>query len=49
MLRERLHIPSTFDSDTYVSNVIEGVIGESLTQARSSIKKTVRRRLIAYI
>ena len=45
MLWEHLHIPSTFDSDSYVSNVIETAIGESLTQTHSSIKKTVRRSL----
>ena len=45
MLQDRLHIPSTFDSDTYVSNVIEAVIGESLTQTHSSIKNIVRHKL----
>ncbi|KAF8801059.1 hypothetical protein BYT27DRAFT_7039470, partial [Phlegmacium glaucopus] len=47
MLQEGLHIPSTFDLDIYVSNVIEVVIGESLTQTRSSIKKTIRNAINA--
>lgn len=46
MLRDRLHIPSTFDTDTYVSDLIETSISDSLTQACSRIKKTVCNILI---
>ncbi|PPQ80667.1 hypothetical protein CVT25_001629 [Psilocybe cyanescens] len=47
MLRDRLHIPSTFDTDTYVSDLIETSISDSLTQARSRIKKTIREAIKA--
>lgn len=41
ILAARLHIPSTYGQDVYVSNMIDAAIAEALTQARSNIKKAI--------
>lgn len=43
ILAARLHIPSTYGQDVYVSNMIDAAIAEALTQARSNIKKSYWR------